>query len=77
MLTMANYLAIQAGAISHCTSWVKSYEPDLAISSTNRCIWLVRQIVIEMKAELRIPCTHKVVFSGTLPIRVVISKFLL
>jgi transposase len=31
---MANYLAIEGGALSHCESWAKSHEPDLAASLT-------------------------------------------
>ena len=38
MLTMANYLAIQGGALSHCASWVKSHEPALAMSLTSQRI---------------------------------------
>ena len=35
---MANYLAIQGGALSHCSSWAKSHEPDLAASLTSQRI---------------------------------------
>ena len=38
MLAMANYLAVQGGALSHCASWVKSHEPDLAASLTSQRI---------------------------------------
>jgi len=37
MLAMANYLAVQGGALSHCASWVKS-EPALAMSLTSQRI---------------------------------------
>ena len=35
---MANYLVIQGGALSHCSSWAKSHEPDLATSLTSQRI---------------------------------------
>ena len=35
---MANYLAIQVGALSHCSSLAKSHEPDLAASLTSQRI---------------------------------------
>ncbi len=38
ILAMANYLAIQGGALSHCSSWAKSHEPDLAASLTSQRI---------------------------------------
>ena len=38
ILAMANYLAIQGGALSHCSSWSKSHEPDLAASLTSQRI---------------------------------------
>jgi len=38
ILAMANYLAIQGGALSHCSSWAKSHEPDLANSLTSQRI---------------------------------------
>ena len=38
ILAMANYLVIQGGALSHCSSWAKSHEPDLATSLTSQRI---------------------------------------
>jgi len=32
---MANYLAIEGGALSHCESWAKSHEPALSASLTS------------------------------------------
>ena len=38
ILAMANYLAIEGGALSHCESWAKSHEPALAASLTSQRI---------------------------------------
>jgi len=35
---MANYLAIEGGALSHCESWAKSHEPALSASLTSQRI---------------------------------------
>jgi hypothetical protein len=38
ILAMASYLALQGGALSHCSSWAKSHEPDLATSLDSQWI---------------------------------------
>lgn len=38
ILAMANYLSIEGGALSHCESWAKSHEPELAASLTSQRI---------------------------------------
>ena len=50
MLAMANYLALQGGALSHCSSWAKSHVPALATSlSSQRISEMLSSIGIDGK----------------------------
>ena len=50
ILAMASYLALQGGALSHCSSWAKSHEPDLATSlSSQRISEIISSIGLDEK----------------------------
>ncbi len=50
ILAMASYLALQGGALTHCSSWAKSHEPSLATSlSSQRITEIISSIGIDEK----------------------------
>lgn len=61
ILAMASYLAYQGGALSHCSSWAKSHEPDLATSlSSQRISEIISSIGLDQKQTFLVKWMNKV-----------------
>ena len=61
ILAMASYLALQGGALSHCSSWAKSHEPGLATSlSSQRISEIISSIGLDEKQTFLVKWMKKV-----------------